>query len=175
MDLKTQHKTARNCVFARQTFASPSFRNVIMSSTTNIASQNGAAAQGGYQQATEQLLQTAEDYHTKPLWVQMNRLNPPLPNPKCQPHVWRYEKIRPSLLQAGELVTDKQAERRVLMLVNPTRGIKPAPSYPSNTDVSCRGALHHRHNLRWASAGNAQRNRTGSSPHCVCLPLYYRG
>ena len=58
----------------------------------------------------------------KPLWLQMNRLNPPLPNPKCQPHVWEYEKIRPSLLEAGRTVTEKQAERRVLMLINPARG-----------------------------------------------------
>lgn len=71
---------------------------------------------------TQQLLRQAEDLHTKPLWAQMSRLNPPLPNPKCTPHVWEYAKIRPSLLQAGELITEKQAERRVLMLVNPSRG-----------------------------------------------------
>jgi gentisate 1,2-dioxygenase len=73
---------------------------------------------------TQVLLRTAETLHTKPLWAQMSRLNPPLPNPKCTPHVWRYDEIRPSLLQAGELVTEKQAERRVLMLVNPSRGKK---------------------------------------------------
>lgn len=63
-----------------------------------------------------------ESVNTKPLWLQMNRLNPPLPNPRTIPHVWRYEDIRPHLLKAGELVTEKQAERRVLMLVNPARG-----------------------------------------------------
>lgn len=60
--------------------------------------------------------------HTLPLWTQMTRLNPPLPNPRCKPHVWDYEIIRAQLLKAGELVTEKQAERRVLMLVNPGRG-----------------------------------------------------
>lgn len=72
--------------------------------------------------AITQLLRAAEDNHTKPLWAQMTRLNPPLPNPQCIPHVWKYNQIRPQLLQAGELVTEKQAERRVLMLVNPNRG-----------------------------------------------------
>ena len=33
-----------------------------------------------------------------------------------------YDKIRPYLVRAGELITEKQAERRVLMLVNPSKG-----------------------------------------------------
>ncbi|KAK1996671.1 gentisate 1,2-dioxygenase [Colletotrichum falcatum] len=51
----------------------------------------------------------------------MVRFNPPLPNPRCTPHVWNYSDIRPTLLQAGHLVSEQQAERRVLMLVNPSR------------------------------------------------------
>ena len=35
--------------------------------------------------------------------------------------IWRYDEIRPTLLKAGELVSESQAERRVLMLVNPAR------------------------------------------------------
>lgn len=72
--------------------------------------------------ATELMLQRAEAAHTKPLWLQMARLNPPLPNPKCTPFLWRYADIRPNLLEAGELVPEHQAERRVLMLINPSRG-----------------------------------------------------
>ena len=79
--------------------------------------------QNGESLAVESLLQAAEKLHTKPLWAQMTRLNPPLPNPQCVPHVWEYEKIRPKLLEAGDLITEKQAERRVLMLVNPARGM----------------------------------------------------
>ncbi|RFU34039.1 hypothetical protein B7463_g2330, partial [Scytalidium lignicola] len=70
---------------------------------------------------TEQLLANLESQHTKPLWAQMSKLNPPLPNPTTIPHLWQYEKIRPHLLRAGELVTEKQAERRVAMLINPAR------------------------------------------------------
>lgn len=80
--------------------------------------------------AAEVTLQRAENPHTKPLWLQMARLNPPLPDPKCTPHVWRYADIRPSLLEAGELVPAHQAERRVLMLVNPSRGMFPLPPPP---------------------------------------------
>ena len=70
----------------------------------------------------DEVVRVAGTLHTLPLWRQMARLNPPLPNPTCVPHVWRYDEIRPSLIRAGELVTEKQAERRVLMLVNPARG-----------------------------------------------------
>jgi gentisate 1,2-dioxygenase len=74
------------------------------------------------QDAAEGLLRDLEYQHTKPLWAQMAKLNPPLPNPTAVPHVWRYDKLRPHLLHAGHLITEKQAERRVLMLVNPARG-----------------------------------------------------
>ena len=70
----------------------------------------------------EELLSFVEGLDTKPLWKQMTRLNPVLPNPTTVPHIWRYDSIRPSLLRAGELVPEEQAERRVLMLVNPARG-----------------------------------------------------
>lgn len=73
----------------------------------------------------------AEKLHTKPLWKQMSRLNPPEPNPTCIPHIWRYADIKPSLLRAGELVSEKQAERRVLMLVNPARGASAAAHHQS--------------------------------------------
>lgn len=70
-----------------------------------------------------QLLRDLEDSKTMPLWTQMTRLNPPEPNPTAVPFVWKYDNIRPNLLRAGHLVTEKQAERRVLMLVNPARGM----------------------------------------------------
>jgi gentisate 1,2-dioxygenase len=72
---------------------------------------------------TQHLLSNLEELHTKPLWTQMSKLNPPLPNPKTIPHIWKYDQIRPHLLKAGKLITEKQAERRVLMLINPARGM----------------------------------------------------
>jgi gentisate 1,2-dioxygenase len=72
---------------------------------------------------TEQLLLDVEKSNTLPLWAQMTRLNPPEPNPTCIPFLWKYKTIRPNLLRAGKLITEKQAERRVLMLINPARGL----------------------------------------------------
>lgn len=91
-----------------------------------------------HQHATEQLLKDASEQHTKPLWAQMTRLNPPLPNPRCIPHLWEYDKIRPSLLRAGEIITEEQAERRVLMLVNPSRGTPICPAFASAPDLIAR-------------------------------------
>ena len=90
-----------------------------MATTTSVTRP---VVNGDREEATRQLLKAAAENHTNPLWTQMAKLNPPLPNPKCVPHVWEYKKIRPQLLQAGELVSEKQAERRVLMLTNPGRG-----------------------------------------------------
>ena len=70
----------------------------------------------------EQLLEDLATTNTAPLWTQMTKLNAPLPMPKSVPHLWQYEQIRPYLIRAGELVTEKQAERRVLILVNPAMG-----------------------------------------------------
>lgn len=70
----------------------------------------------------EKLLADLEASKTLPLWKQMARLNPPAPNPTTIPNVWRYKLIRPNLERAGNLVPESQAERRVLMLINPVRG-----------------------------------------------------
>jgi gentisate 1,2-dioxygenase len=44
---------------------------------------------------------------------------PPRPEPMAVPHVWRYSALRPLLERAGNLVSAKDAERRVLQLINP--------------------------------------------------------
>jgi gentisate 1,2-dioxygenase len=92
--------------------------------TTPIISQESKTSVEAINMPDELAL-AVEKFHTKPLWTRMAKLNPPLPNPSCVPHIWRYDQIRPSLLKAGELVGESQAERRVLMLVNPARGKMP--------------------------------------------------
>lgn len=53
----------------------------------------------------------------KPLWERTMRLKP---GTAAVPAVWRWRETRPLLVRACELITAKQAERRVLMLENPT-------------------------------------------------------
>jgi gentisate 1,2-dioxygenase len=89
---------------------------------------------GQKKDANEELVESALKVNTRPLWTQMAKLNPPEPNPKCVPFIWRYEEVRPSLLRAGEVVSEAQAERRVLMLVNPARGQCFQPLLPDCLD-----------------------------------------
>ena len=56
------------------------------------------------------------DFHLSPLWERKARL---IPGSDCVPAVWRYAQMRPLLMQAAELISKAQAERRVLMMENP--------------------------------------------------------
>ncbi|KAH7117432.1 gentisate-dioxygenase [Dactylonectria macrodidyma] len=67
------------------------------------------------------LVKALHNVNVSPLWAQMARLNPALPNPTTVPFIWEYDQIRPYLVSAGQLIKEEQAERRVLMLVNPSR------------------------------------------------------
>lgn len=52
----------------------------------------------------------------KPLWERVMRLRP---GTAAVPAIWRWEQAQPRLMQAAELITTQEAERRVLMLENP--------------------------------------------------------
>lgn len=54
-----------------------------------------------------------------PLWEVLGALVPKQPTARCVPALWRYANVRPYLLEAGELITAREAERRVLVLENP--------------------------------------------------------
>jgi gentisate 1,2-dioxygenase len=52
----------------------------------------------------------------KPLWERVMRLKP---GTAAQAAIWRWTEVRPLLMHACEVITAKEAERRVLMLENP--------------------------------------------------------
>ena len=59
-----------------------------------------------------------------PLWEVLADIVTTEPRPECVPALWRYDELRPLLMEAGQLITAKEAERRVLVLENPgTRGV----------------------------------------------------
>ena len=68
---------------------------------------------------TEAYLSSLPSNDVAPLWTVMSAMVPPAPNPKTTVAAWKYKDIRPLLLEAGRLVAADEAERRVLMLVNP--------------------------------------------------------
>src|SRR5207237_9578566 len=57
--------------------------------------------------------------NTAPLWEVPATLVTPEPQTACVPALWKYDEIRPLLMDAGRLITAKEAERRVLVLENP--------------------------------------------------------
>ena len=53
------------------------------------------------------------------LWNNLAALVTPEPTSACQPYVWRYKEVRAAMIEAGGLITAKEAERRVLVFENP--------------------------------------------------------
>src|ERR1700736_6775998 len=61
-----------------------------------------------------------------PLWEVLKGLQPAEPRPPEATVLWHYDEIRPMLMEAGRLISAMEAERRVLILQNPTlRGQSP--------------------------------------------------
>ena len=53
-----------------------------------------------------------EKKNTAPLWETLGKLFPMEPRPSCVPVLWNYDDdIRPLLLEAGRLITAKEATR----------------------------------------------------------------
>jgi gentisate 1,2-dioxygenase len=67
----------------------------------------------------EALYARLDQRNTAPLWEVLSRLVLPEPRPAIMPALWKYDDIRPLLMEAGRLITAKEAERRVLVLENP--------------------------------------------------------
>lgn len=57
--------------------------------------------------------------HMTPLWSVLGDLVTPEPRSNCKAFGWRFEAIREAMMEAGGLITAKEAERRVLILENP--------------------------------------------------------
>jgi gentisate 1,2-dioxygenase len=67
-----------------------------------------------------------DDYYARiarrqlaPLWERLAKLVPPEPEIAAVPYLWDYDDLRPILLESAELITEEEAERRVLILENP--------------------------------------------------------
>lgn len=82
-----------------------------------------------------QLLQGLPSKNLEALWPKMAAMVPARPNPTAKPCMWKYSDVLPDLLQAGKLVPAEEAERRVLMLVNPAMGLS-HPSHPQRRHIT---------------------------------------
>ena len=57
--------------------------------------------------------------HLAPLWEVLAALVPPSPHSPAVPALWQYAEVREFVLEAGRIISAREAERRVLILENP--------------------------------------------------------
>ncbi len=69
--------------------------------------------------ARQDLYRRIEKHNFAPLWEVYHELFPDQPVTPCRPAIWKWADARPYLMEAGDLITAKEALRRVLVLQNP--------------------------------------------------------
>jgi gentisate 1,2-dioxygenase len=67
----------------------------------------------------QDLYRRMDKHNLAPLWEVLHNLIPNEPSTPCKPALWKYRDARPYLMEAGKLITAKEAIRRVLILENP--------------------------------------------------------
>lgn len=92
----------------------------------NQVAAPGPRAYGGGMTVTTAAVQSRREFYQRldtrdmaPLWEVLHSLVPQHPASSCVPAGWHYQDTRPYLMEAGRLVTAREAERRVLILENP--------------------------------------------------------
>lgn len=79
------------------------------SAAPNIASRSASA----------DFTQRVERDRLVPLWNFFNDWFTPVPKVSAQPYLWHYDRIRPAVIESADVISAKEAERRVLVLENP--------------------------------------------------------
>ncbi len=69
--------------------------------------------------ARQELYRRMDRHNLAPLWEVLHDLIPNEPATPCKPALWKYREARPYLMEAGKLITAREAIRRVLVLENP--------------------------------------------------------
>jgi gentisate 1,2-dioxygenase len=83
------------------------------------AAPHGSASTADSDGARSDFYQRAATASLAPLWRVLHGLVGEAPSSPCVPALWSYQRVRPYLLEACELISTDEAERRVLVLENP--------------------------------------------------------
>ena len=110
--------------------------------------------------ARQELYRRMDKHNLAPLWEVLHSLIPDEPVTPCKPALWKYRDARPYLMEAGKLITAKEAIRRVLVLENPGHA---------------RRVVHHAEPVRRPAAHPAGRDRAQPPPLAVGAALHRRG
>ncbi len=60
------------------------------------------------------------EHSMAPLWEVLHKLLAKEPVTEATPHLWNYDALRPAIMEAADIISAAEAERRVLVLENPT-------------------------------------------------------
>lgn len=69
--------------------------------------------------ATDAAYETMQDLSVGALWRELGDLFPEQPRTRAVPFHWSYDQLRPLMLHFADVLSIEEAQRRVLMLVNP--------------------------------------------------------
>jgi gentisate 1,2-dioxygenase len=71
----------------------------------------------------------------KPLWLVLGDAFTAEPKTQIVPHLWKWSDVRPRILEAGRRISAEEAERRVLMYLNPGLGGSPGATQTLFTGI----------------------------------------
>src|SRR3954471_14117071 len=84
-----------------------------------MSSPSPSDRQASVQSLREAFYERIDPQHMAPLWTRLKALVPKDPTPVGVAHRWRYEDIRPYVMESARQISAEEAERRVLILENP--------------------------------------------------------
>jgi gentisate 1,2-dioxygenase len=71
------------------------------------------------QQTRKAFYEKIDGSNCAPLWEVLHAVVTATPNTPCVPYLWKWDTVWPWLQESGQIITAKEAERRVLVLENP--------------------------------------------------------
>jgi gentisate 1,2-dioxygenase len=81
--------------------------------------ENMADPKHNVQAARQAYYDRISKYDMAPLWEKLRELVANEPRTQCAPAIWRFRDVKAMVLESAELISAKEAERRVLVLENP--------------------------------------------------------
>jgi gentisate 1,2-dioxygenase len=91
---------------------------VILENTMALA-ENPADPKHNVQAARQAYYDRISKYDMAPLWEKLKQLVANEPRTQCAPAIWRFRDVKAMVMESAELISAKEAERRVLVLENP--------------------------------------------------------
>jgi len=81
--------------------------------------ENTADPKHNVQAARQAYYDRISKYDMAPLWEKLRELVANEPRTQCVPAIWRFRDVKAMVMESAELISAKEAERRVLVLENP--------------------------------------------------------